>query len=400
MVVSTPVLNSWLSEAVLRGSLSCLGFLGLKRFSVKILAKLVVVRYSCRPNLCRMKSIYERLSSIKLLAKSYTFKFLFIAFLGIHIPLIGLIVFVLFKPDSLDKLSVIGITLLLTLAATGITLYILNGLLDPLRKSGKSLLAYRQNRTLPDLPTQFPDEAGKLMQNIQFTITELNDLLEEKKDMTSLLSHDLRIPIRNIKTLSKLLLAEEASETVKEYASMIEESSDEQSKLVENILEILRQDHLFFDNSGYRQIVPAAIIDETLNSFETAAKQKGISLKGEFDYDGEIEVHPELFSQVLKNLASNAIKFSYEGTEVKFKVYQKEGKTFIDVKDGGMGFEPEVAENLFDRFTKNGRVGTAGEPSTGIGLYLSRKIVRHHNGDLVARSDGKGKGAVFSISLN
>lgn len=108
----------------------------------------------------------------------------------------------------------------------------------------------------------------------------------------------------------------------------------------------------------------------------------------------------KLFKQVVKNLLSNAIKFSYPGTEVKVSTYKKDAKTFIDITDSGMGFEPQVAERLFDRFTKNGRKGTAGEPSTGIGLYLSRKIVKHHKGALTASSNGKGTGATFTISRN
>lgn len=347
-----------------------------------------------------MKTIYERLSTVRPLAKSYTFKFLFIAFLGIHIPLIGLIVFVLFKPDNLDKWSVIGITLLMTLLATGATLYILNGLLQPLRKSKKALLDYRLKRTLPNLPTQFLDEAGQLMQNVQFTLTELNDLLEEKKDLTSLLSHDLRIPLRNVKTFSRLLKTHRDHTSVSEIADMIDQSAEEQSALLENILDILRQDHLFFESNQYHKINPVQLIDETFISFEQMARQKGITLKKEVAYAGPIEVQPELFLQVLKNLASNAIKFSFEGTEVKFSLYQKKGKTVIDIRDSGMGFEPEVAERLFDRFTKNGRKGTAGEPTTGIGLYLSRKIIKHHNGNLTATSEGAGKGSVFTISLN
>jgi signal transduction histidine kinase len=325
---------------------------------------------------------------------------LFIAFLGIHIPLIGLIIFVLFKPDRLDKLSVIGLTLLLTLAATGITLYILNGLLTPLRKSRKALFDYRLKRIIPDLPTHYPDEAGQLMQNIQFTITELNDLLEEKKDLTSLLSHDLRIPLRNVKTFSKLLLQQRGDESVNEIAGMIYESAEEQTKLLENVLQILRQDHLFFHARQNVRINPDQLIDDIIHGFTAPANEKGIALKKEVSYNGTIEVQPELFSQVLKNLASNAIKFSHKDTEVTFRVYQRESKTFIDVKDSGIGFEPGVAEALFERFTKNGRTGTAGEPSTGIGLYLSRKIIRHHQGDLTARSEGEGQGSVFSISLN
>lgn len=348
-----------------------------------------------------MKNIYEHLSAIRFLSKSYTFKFLFIAFLGIHIPLIGLISFVVSKPESVNKTTVIICTLLFTLLATGITLLILNGLLLPLRKSRDALQNYRFQRALPDLPTHFPDEAGLLMKNVQFTLAELNDLLEEKKDMTSLLSHDLRTPIRNVRTLGQLLQADPAdAETVKELAELIIESSDEQTKLVETVLDILRQDHLFFDNAHYLEVKPEQLLNETLQSFEALANQKRIILKKQVDYNGQIKVHPELFGQVLKNLASNAIKFSHEGTEVKFCVYEKQGQTFIEVKDSGVGFEPHIAEGLFDRFTKSGREGTAGEPSTGLGLYLSRKIIRHHDGELVAYSEGEGKGAVFLICLN
>lgn len=344
--------------------------------------------------------MYEKLSSLPFLAKSYTFKFLFIAFLGIHIPLIGLIVFVLFRPDNFGAASVLLLTLLLTLGATAVTLAILNGLLTPLRRSRQALQAYREQRELPQLPTEFPDEAGRLMRNVQHTLHELNDLFEEKKDLTSLLSHDLRIPLRNVKTFTNLLYTAEDAEAVAEIATLIRESAEEQTKLLENVLEILRQDHLFFNNSQDEQVPAATLVEETIASFAPAAAAKEITLRKQIDYTGMVSVQPELFKQVLKNITSNAVKFSFSGTDILFSVYQRQGKVFIDIKDSGMGFEPEVAERLFDRFTKSGRKGTAGEPSTGIGLYLSRKIVRHHHGDLSAHSDGAGKGSVFSISLN
>lgn len=348
-----------------------------------------------------MKSVYENLSAVKPLARSYTFKFLFIAFLGIHIPLIGLIVFVLFKPDGLSTFSVLGLTLLLTLGATAVTLAILNGLLTPLRRSRKALSDYCAMRTLPELPTHYPDEAGQLMRNIQFTLTELNDLLEEKKDLTSLLSHDLRTPLRNVKTFGQLLQESSTdAETVKEYAGMIVESAEEQAKLLENILEMMRSDDLFFQTHRNVAVDADGLVDDAIKSLDAAARAKGITLQKEMQYKGAIEVQPELFSQVLKNLAGNAIKFSHKDTAVRIRVYRQDGKTFIDVHDSGIGFTPEAAETLFDRFTKSGRTGTAGEPSTGLGLYLSRKIVRHHQGELTAWSKGDGKGSVFSISLN
>ena len=347
-----------------------------------------------------MNNMYERLSAIPFLSKSYTFKFLFIAFLGIHIPLIGLIVFILFRPEGLSAYTVLGLTLVLTLAATGVTLFILNGLLQPLRKSRQALQEYTQRRTLPTLPTQFADEAGQLMQHLQFTLTELNDLLEEKKDLTALLSHDLRIPLQNVKTLSRHLQQPTDPEEVQEIAGMIRESAEEQAKLLEEILTILRQEHLFYAGMQNQKVKTEDLVAEVFDSFKNLAADKNITLQAQVQYTGAVEVQPELFRQVLKNLVSNAIKFSHPGTAVVVRVYQKENKTFFEVEDAGLGFEPAVAERLFDRFTKSGRKGTAGEPSTGIGLYLSRKIIKHHKGQLVACSKGAGTGATFSICLN
>ena len=348
-----------------------------------------------------MNRIYHRLSGLPFIAKSYTFKFLFIAFLGIHIPLIGLVLFVLFRPDGISAASVLLLTLLLTLAATGITLFILNGLLAPLRKSSAALQGYMAARTMPQLPTHYPDEAGRLMQDIQFTLTELNDLLEEKKDLTGLLSHDLRIPVQNVKMFATQLATGVANEDeVKEYAQIILESTQEQTQLLEEVLSILRQDHLFHTENINAQTNARTLVDEALASFEGIAASKNIRIVPEFDYTGTVAVQPELFKQVLKNLMSNAVKFSYPGSEVKVKVHRTGSITNIDVIDSGMGFEPQVAERLFDRFTKNGRKGTSGENSTGIGLYLSRKIMKHHKGDLLASSEGAGKGSTFRICLN
>lgn len=348
-----------------------------------------------------MNPIYHRLSHLPFIAKSYTFKFLFIAFLGIHIPLIGLVMFVLFRPEHIGAASVLLLTLLLTLIATGITLFILNALLAPLRKSSAALQGYMQGRTLPQLPMAYKDEAGRLMQDVQFTLTELNDLLEEKKDLTGLLSHDLRIPVQNVKMFaSQLVTGEATNEEVKEYAQIILDATAEQTQLLEEVLSILRQDHLFHTENINTQTDARTLVDEALVSFDGIAASKDIRIALEFDYQGTVAVQPELFKQVLKNLMSNAVKFSYPGSEVKVKVHRTGATTHIDVIDSGMGFEPQVAERLFDRFTKSGRKGTSGENSTGIGLYLSRKIMKHHKGDLVASSEGAGKGATFRICLN
>jgi len=346
-----------------------------------------------------MNHLYERLARIRFLRKSYTFKFLFIAFFGIHIPLIGIVIFVLFRPDSVNTFTVLTLTLLLTLGATALTLFVMNGLLVPLRKSRQALDNYIRKRELPDLPMEFQDEAGILMQNIQITVTELNDLLEEKKDLTALLSHDLRTPLYNIKTLGGFLKKEANPQMQQEYTDMIIQSSEEQLGLLENILGMLRQDDMLEKANDLKSLPAEKLVDEALGSFTTLAKEKKIRLKKTIDYNGTIDVEPEIFTQVLKNLMSNAIKFSYPESEVLVSVRKKDRATLIEVEDFGMGFEPQMGERLFDRFTKSGRAGTSGEASTGMGLYLSRKIIKKHKGTLLAMSDGPEHGSMFRITL-
>jgi signal transduction histidine kinase len=69
------------------------------------------------------------------------------------------------------------------------------------------------------------------------------------------------------------------------------------------------------------------------------------------------------------------------------------------VSDQGVGFEDTVKPLLFDKFGNQGRVGTSGEKSTGLGLYLAKSIMTHHKGELEGNSEGTGKGAVFTLTL-
>src|SRR6187431_3283079 len=144
---------------------------------------------------------YKKLSKISFLKKSYTYKFLFVAFIGIHIPLIGLLFFVLYSRNSISSETILFVALLLTLTATGITLLILRKLMLPIRMASKALSDYRTFRKISDLPVNFHDEAGLLMRNIQESIQENEIFINEKQNLIYMLSHDLRTFGGNSKTL-------------------------------------------------------------------------------------------------------------------------------------------------------------------------------------------------------
>jgi len=101
--------------------------------------------------------------------------------------------------------------------------------------------------------------------------------------------------------------------------------------------------------------------------------------------------------QVLVNLIDNALKFSYSNSQVHIRIYSEKTELIFTVSDNGIGFEQKDCELLFEKFTKMNKVGTSNEPTMGIGLYLCRKTIEKHHGKLIAKSDGKNKGATFSV---
>jgi signal transduction histidine kinase len=101
--------------------------------------------------------------------------------------------------------------------------------------------------------------------------------------------------------------------------------------------------------------------------------------------------------RVVVNLIDNAIKFSFPQSEIKVEAYTEDKKLILIVSDSGLGFNPEYKDEIFKKFTNRSKPGTANEPSTGIGLYLCKKIVEKYNGTLTASSEGANKGARFSI---
>jgi hypothetical protein len=101
--------------------------------------------------------LYSLLSKISFLKNRYVAKFLFVAFLGIHIPLIGLVFFVVYLEHLLSPLNVVFLTLFLTLSATVITLIILKNLMVPVLKGSRALADYRINLIVPKLPLNYTD---------------------------------------------------------------------------------------------------------------------------------------------------------------------------------------------------------------------------------------------------
>lgn len=346
--------------------------------------------------------LYHNLSQISFLKKSYAFKFLFVAFIGIHIPLIGILFFVLFFEHTISPSSILVFSLIMTLLATAITLLVLKQLIKPISIASKSLDDYRNNRKLSLLPTEYTDEAGLLMCNIQESIYEAESFINEKQDLIYMLSHDLKNFAGNPQGLAKLILSENPSESVKHLADLICESTNLQFRYIENFIKLLKeQDQVLKVNTEVRFISFQNILPFINEQVEQRLLDKNIILNIIVELDeAKLKIDEGLLVQVLVNLISNAIKFSYFDSEINVRIYKENSNVVITVADKGIGFDKNQIEELFKKFTKMSRLGTANESSTGIGLYLCKKIIEKNKGKLSAASEGKNRGAEFKIEFD
>ncbi|OXA73480.1 ATP-binding protein [Flavobacterium aquidurense] len=345
--------------------------------------------------------LYHNLSQISFLKKSYAFKFLFVAFVGIHIPLIGILFFVLYYNHSVSPTSILIFSLVMTLLATTITLIVLNQLIKPISIASKALDDYRNNRKLSVLPTEFSDEAGLLMANIQESIYEAESFINEKQDLIYMLSHDLKNFAGNPQGLANLIITENPSESVRQLAELIRESTNLQFRYIENFIKLLQeQDRVVKGNLELRTILFPGILPFINEQVEQRLIDKNIKLSVDVALtEAQLRIDEGLLIQVIVNLISNAIKFSYFDSEIKVRIYNDNSKLVITVTDTGIGFDKSQIDELFKKFTKMSRLGTANESSTGIGLYLCKKIIEKNKGSLSATSEGKNKGAEFRIEF-
>ncbi|BDX08504.1 ligand-binding sensor domain-containing protein [Planctobacterium marinum] len=140
-------------------------------------------------------------------------------------------------------------------------------------------------------------------------------------------------------------------------------------------------------------------LEKIVESHQPKALTKKIQLT--LEYEREVlfcDLHQAKFSRVIENLLSNAIKFSYEGQVVSVKVVTRDKQALIAVRDEGVGIPEEIHSQLFSAFTNVGRKGTQNEKSTGLGLYIVKKLVQQHRGKVWFESV-EGKGSCFYVLL-
>lgn len=239
----------------------------------------------------------------------------------------------------------------------------------------------------------------RLNRQITAQTAELAAVNRSKDRLFSIISHDLRGPIASFESLTAIIknyLQRRDIEKVDELIGQVDRSARTLNQLLDNLLNwsMSQQNEVSLD---IRPIDVETVINEVIDVYEEAARTKGIVIKTEGS-GGKVLADYHTFSTVVRNLVSNALKFSPEGSEVKITYRAVNRFVELVVEDRGIGIPEENIHRLFQIDKAKVRRGTAREKGTGLGLVLVKDFVHLNNGRIEVSST-PGMGTTFRLSL-
>ena len=230
-------------------------------------------------------------------------------------------------------------------------------------------------------------------------ITPFKELDLAKTNFLGTVSHEFKTPISSIQMGLQLLENDRIgnlNEEQKNLVKGIREDSDSLLKITGELLNITQVEsgsiQLNVQSSDVKKI-----LDYALNANRSAADQKHITFR--INVDPEITTvlaDSEKTAWVLNNLLSNAVRYSYENSEIKINVHAEEQKIRFSVTDSGQGIDPRYLTKVFDRYF---RIPGSKKEGTGLGLSISKEFIEAQGGEISVKSDF-GTGSEFFFLLN
>jgi len=221
-----------------------------------------------------------------------------------------------------------------------------------------------------------------------------------KDRLFSIMGHDLRSPLAGIMSLVDYLIATEdemKEQELRDILQMIKQSTLNTKNLLDNLLFWYRLplNQLSFSP---KPILVEEAINDVLSILDANRKTKGINISVIFEPNDQIYADPKMLACILRNILSNAIKFSHPDGKVQIFGNSSANHYTISITDSGIGIPTKMQQNIFSGTEVNGREGTDGESSTGLGLMLAQGFSARHGGEITVKSVAH-KGSTFRLQL-
>jgi signal transduction histidine kinase len=228
----------------------------------------------------------------------------------------------------------------------------------------------------------------------------ISNINKQKDKFFSIIAHDLRGPFNGFLGLTELL-AEDIDDMEKDeiqFAAVnMRSSANNLNGLLENLLEWSRMEQgLIPFEPTTMHLLPA--VTECTSILQDAANNKSIKIQTIIDEKLNVFADQNLLQAVIRNILSNAVKFTPKGGVITIQGKEDDTNTTIAIKDSGIGMNAKMIENLFQLDVKTNRKGTEDEASSGLGLILCKEFVEKHGGKIWVESE-ENIGSTFYFSL-
>ncbi len=252
---------------------------------------------------------------------------------------------------------------------------------------------FRQNEELKELNINLENKVEQRTQ-------ELRELNATKDKFFSIIAHDLKNPFNTLMGFTELMLdnlEDFDQEKIREFIGILSDTSKQSYTLLENLLEWSRS------QTGRIQINPESIdihelVEENFDFLLNQASKKKIKLVNAVASPTKILADANMVRTVIRNLISNAIKYTGENGSITITSQQNNDIIETSVVDTGIGIKPENVEKLFRIDVNYSTKGTANETGTGLGLILCKEFITKNKGNIWVKSE-LGKGSTFKFTL-
>lgn len=273
------------------------------------------------------------------------------------------------------------------------------GFIKPTESIFKELKESEKNYKV--LYEKYKKQGEELLQR-NFEYKELNSKLlqsnKTKDKFFSIIAHDLKNPFNGLLGLSNLLIenneriSEERKNTI---IQAMHKTSKNAYELLENLLQWSRSQ---LDRIEFHPVTINVNkeISEIVYLFDSQRKKKNIKIKTYIDEQHSLYADRNMFQLCVRNLISNAVKFTPQGGNITISTKKSDNSLFVYVKDSGYGMPKAVQEKLFKITEKVSTVGTDKEVGTGLGLILVQEFMSKHNGEVFFDSE-PGYSTTFTL---
>lgn len=230
--------------------------------------------------------------------------------------------------------------------------------------------------------------------------TSLKSLDKEKSEFIAIAAHQLRTPLTTTLWAHKMIKEEGIENLTELQKKLLERSSTSVDHIHELVEELIKLDKLEYGNNNLKLQSGniQKLIESLINSRQLAFETRQLRVERNYSYDEATVFDPLQLSEAISNLIDNAIKYTPDKGEISFTVKKVEVYVCIEIADTGIGVPEGKEDGLFKKFSRMSNAESVDAGGSGLGLYITRKIVENHKGT-ISYAHNHDCGSIFTIKI-